>query len=281
MVVTDTPALGRTSLVDEAEQAVRRWLAPGRFRRGDRLPPEHELASMLGISRGTLRSALRRLDDTGEIVRRQGSGTFVGRAASRLALGERLLRVEGYSAHGRASNISVVALRIEPRCAGREAARALRVSARDRTTVISRTLAAGDVPAAVTCDVFHPEVELPADVMRERLRAGQSMLEALTSCGIAISYSRTAISPVLLSPLDALGRRLKLRAPTACLELKEVVLSPAGDPILCSRDVFAPGEWAVEVLQSVDTPDPGPIAGHLGRDGNGHRNGAGPPDATG
>ena len=69
----------RRSLVDSAEEALRNWLASGRHRLGDRLPPENTLASMLGISRGTLRTALRRLEQTGEIVRRQGSGTFVGK----------------------------------------------------------------------------------------------------------------------------------------------------------------------------------------------------------
>ena len=85
------------SLVDSAEQALRNWLAGGRYRQGDRLPPEHEVAAMLGVSRGTLRSALQRLDESGEIVRRQGSGTFVGRMAVPSALDERLERLEPYS----------------------------------------------------------------------------------------------------------------------------------------------------------------------------------------
>src|ERR687891_2723300 len=69
----------RPSLVDVAEEALRSWLATGRHRPGERLPPEKELSAHLGISRGTLRTALQRLEDTGEIVRRQGSGTYVGR----------------------------------------------------------------------------------------------------------------------------------------------------------------------------------------------------------
>src|SRR4051812_11985677 len=54
----------RPSLVDSAEQALRDWLAPGRHRTGDRLPPEHELGAMLGVSRGTLRTALQRLESS-------------------------------------------------------------------------------------------------------------------------------------------------------------------------------------------------------------------------
>ena len=72
----------RTSLVDVAEEALRRWLATGRHRVGERLPPEQELSGQLGISRGTLRTALGRLERSGEIVRRQGSGTYVGEAAA-------------------------------------------------------------------------------------------------------------------------------------------------------------------------------------------------------
>ena len=70
----------RSSLVDDTELALRAWLSTGTHRQGDRLPPELELAAMLGVSRGTLRTALDRLEDTGEITRRQGSGTYVGKA---------------------------------------------------------------------------------------------------------------------------------------------------------------------------------------------------------
>ena len=73
----------RSSLVDDTEEALRAWLATGARRPGDRLPPELELAGMLGVSRGTLRTALDRLEESGEITRRQGSGTYVGRPCGR------------------------------------------------------------------------------------------------------------------------------------------------------------------------------------------------------
>ena len=73
----------RSSLVDDTEGALRAWLATGTHRPGDRLPPELELAAMLGVSRGTLRTALDRLEEAGEITRRQGSGTYVGQPVQR------------------------------------------------------------------------------------------------------------------------------------------------------------------------------------------------------
>ncbi len=69
------------------EEAVERILDSirlGLFRRGERLPPERETAALLGISRTTLREALRELQDAGvlEVVRGRYGGTFVtGRTA--------------------------------------------------------------------------------------------------------------------------------------------------------------------------------------------------------
>jgi GntR family transcriptional regulator, transcriptional repressor for pyruvate dehydrogenase complex len=49
----------------------------GRFRAGDRLPPERQLAAGFGVSRPTIRQALRVLAENGLVEARIGSGTFV------------------------------------------------------------------------------------------------------------------------------------------------------------------------------------------------------------
>jgi GntR family transcriptional regulator, transcriptional repressor for pyruvate dehydrogenase complex len=67
------------------------------------------VAAMLGVSRGTLRTALERLEATGEIVRRQGSGTFVGRLARPAAFSEGLERLIPYSQLARRNSVRLTA----------------------------------------------------------------------------------------------------------------------------------------------------------------------------
>jgi GntR family transcriptional repressor for pyruvate dehydrogenase complex len=58
-------------------QKLRRDILTGRYRPGDRLPPERELAERLGTNRNTLREALRMLEADNLVRARQGDGTIV------------------------------------------------------------------------------------------------------------------------------------------------------------------------------------------------------------
>src|SRR3954470_3354909 len=131
----------RASLVDVAEDALRRWLATGRHRVGERLPPEQELSTQLGISRGTLRTALGRLEKSGEIVRRQGSGTYVGRAVAG-RLDEGLERLVSYSvlARQRGVHLELAELEIEQRPLGEQLGKLFACPAETPATTVTRVL---------------------------------------------------------------------------------------------------------------------------------------------
>ncbi|HWE32369.1 MAG TPA: GntR family transcriptional regulator [Solirubrobacteraceae bacterium] len=265
----------RPSLVDSAEQALRNWLAPGRHRPGDRLPPEHEVAGMLGISRGTLRTALQRLEDTGEIVRRQGSGTFVGRVAVPTQLDERLERLEPYSSLAKRRGVALTAtkLRIEHRAVGREVGDLLSLDPATPVTTIFRVLVADDSPAAVMFDVVHPSVELPgAGKLERRLESGQMVLDILIELGIAVAFARTRVMPTLVTPREQVGKALGMRRTTAALELEEVIYAAGGeDAVAYSRDLFAPGALDVHVMRSFESSHPTPIVQSPARRARGSR----------
>ena len=56
---------------------LRRTILEGVYGFSDRLPAERQLAETFNVSRGTIREALRRLEELGIVTREIGSGTFV------------------------------------------------------------------------------------------------------------------------------------------------------------------------------------------------------------
>jgi GntR family transcriptional regulator len=217
---------------------------------------------MLGISRGTLRTALQRLEDTGEIVRRQGSGTFVGRVAVPSQLGERLERLEPYSSLAKRRGVSLAAkkLRIEERAVGPEVGELLELDAGTHVPTIFRVLLASGSPAAVMFDVVHPDVGLPSTSRLERsLERGRMVLDVLIDLGVPVAFARTRVMPCLLTPREQVGKALQIRRTTAALELEEVIYAGAGDPVAYSRDLFVPDALDVQVMRSLDATKPTPI----------------------
>jgi len=66
-------------------QRLKGRIAEGLYQPGSRLPPEVELATQLGVARGTLRQTLERLETERLIVRIRAKGTFVRKLESGLA----------------------------------------------------------------------------------------------------------------------------------------------------------------------------------------------------
>lgn len=69
--------LKKRSLYEDVANQMLNLIAEGKFRPGDRLPGEREMAETLGVNRGTLREALRVLEFMRVIEKRVGEGIFV------------------------------------------------------------------------------------------------------------------------------------------------------------------------------------------------------------
>ena len=65
------------ALTDDALDKIKDLIVSGELRPGDRLPPEAELAERLGLSRNSLREAVKALDFINVLDVRRGSGTYV------------------------------------------------------------------------------------------------------------------------------------------------------------------------------------------------------------
>jgi GntR family transcriptional repressor for pyruvate dehydrogenase complex len=67
----------RVSLTQAAIEQIKDTIVRGELRPGDKLPVENELAARLGLSRGSLREAVRALAAMRVLEVRQGDGTYV------------------------------------------------------------------------------------------------------------------------------------------------------------------------------------------------------------
>lgn len=67
----------KAKVYEEIVAEIQRLIAEGRLKPGDRLPPERELASAFGVSRGSVRDAIRALEVMGLVEVRQGDGTVI------------------------------------------------------------------------------------------------------------------------------------------------------------------------------------------------------------
>ncbi|HYV14979.1 MAG TPA: GntR family transcriptional regulator [Conexibacter sp.] len=254
----------RPSLVDGAEQVLREWIAPGRQRSGNRLPPEHELAAMLGVSRGTLRTALERLEATGEIVRRQGSGTFVGRLARPPAFSEGLERLTPYSQLARRHGVRLAHrdVAIEQRELGAELGALFGVAPETHAVAISRVVLADGKPMGTMLDIVHPDIALPPTArLRRTLERGAMVLDVLLAEGVPVAFANTRIDATLVGADDTRGAALGVRRPTAMLELEETVHVRTGAAVQRSTDLFAPGGLDLRVMRQLELERPEPVSG--------------------
>lgn len=74
--------LPRPRLYEQVAEQLARWITDNDLGPGDRIPPERELATRLGVSRATLSQALVALEVVGVVSVRHGDGTVVASPVS-------------------------------------------------------------------------------------------------------------------------------------------------------------------------------------------------------
>src|SRR5215213_9930062 len=113
----------------QVERRIEDLLLQGRYKAGDRIPPEAELVAALGVSRVTVRAGLARLVERGLLERRRGSGTFLVRPPRGARLQSGLERLESYTVHAERLGLKLDSedLSIEAAGAGQDEAAVLEI----------------------------------------------------------------------------------------------------------------------------------------------------------
>jgi GntR family transcriptional repressor for pyruvate dehydrogenase complex len=156
---------------EEVVTRLREMIQRGEIMAGDRLPPERDLAKLLGVSRPTLRAGIRSLATVGILQSRQGAGTFVAEAEESPTLDSSPLRLMA-ALHGFTSDEMFEArLSLEMSIAG---------FAAERATSEQMTQMAEEV-AGMYASLDDPEQYLVHDMRFHQIIAAASQNRILTS----------------------------------------------------------------------------------------------------
>jgi GntR family transcriptional repressor for pyruvate dehydrogenase complex len=143
------------AVTDEAILKIKGMLLDGELQPGDRLPPEKELSERLGLSRNSLREAVKALDLIRVLDVRRGDGTYVTSLEPRLLLEAMSFVVD---LHEDASILELFEVRriLEPAAAAMAAAHATEEDVAHLRTLMERVNQSTDIEELVAHDLaFH------------------------------------------------------------------------------------------------------------------------------
>jgi len=216
-------------------------------RPGERLPTEPQLAQQLGVSRATLREAMRSFEERGLLVRRHGVGTFVAQPPPVIESGLEELESLDTLAQRIGLETRMGEAVIEERKASPEEADHLQISPGDPVLSVARVMLAGAQPVAYLVDLV-PTAWLGAQALGETFNG--SVLDLFLERGVpALSHSRTDIMAEAADGM--LARKLHLRRGDVLLKLEAQLVALDNHVVDYSLSYFVPGHFRFHVVRRV------------------------------
>jgi len=214
---------------------------------GDRLPSEPILAKEMGVSRATLREAMRTFEIQGMIRRRQGSGTYVTRPTQKLQSGLEVLESIQTVANRLGLQVRLGKWRARRRPPQDDEMLTLGLEPGENVLDVRRVIIAEDRPAAFLIDVLPLDVLTPEDL--EDGFTG-SVLDILLYRGRpSLHVSRTDINAVTAS--EEVARALGIQRGDALLCFYADLYTTSGEIVDHSYSYFLPGYFDFHVVRQV------------------------------
>lgn len=209
----------------------------GNAKPGDKLPTEPALAKALGVSRSTLREAMRSFETQGLLIRKQGAGTFRADASGIFDSGLEVLESLETLSIKLGLTISMGDLSIEHLNEDDVLYKKFESHTTEKLMRISRAILVKGQPAAFLIDIVPEHVLSPKD-LEEGFKG--SVLDLLIQRGNPMpDQSRTQIK-VLPAPREV-ARALDIQRGESLLLLEADLVDKSGKIIDHSYSWFLPG----------------------------------------
>lgn len=216
---------------------------------GERLPSEPKLAEMLGVSRATLREAMRAFEQQGIIRRRQGVGTFVISHTHAIESGLEVLESIETLAQRIGLTVEMGALKLGQLSANAEQAVLFGILEGAPLLQVNRVILAEGRPAAYLVDMLPDDVIAHADLNEE---FSGSVLDFLLRRGTPrLANSLAEVQAVAAT--SEIARLLEIQRGDVLLSLSAKLFSEEGRMVDYSTSYFLPGYFRFQVVRSVGT----------------------------
>jgi GntR family transcriptional regulator len=215
--------------------------------KGTKLPSEPQLAESFGVSRATLREAMRTFESQGLLRRKQGLGTFVVGPTQVIDSGLEVLESIETQAEKIGFNVTMGEYEITHIEANAEQAEKLNLSKGTAVIQVRRVILTDDAPVAYLIDVL-PEDLLNPEILNAKFTG--SVLDLLINLGDpALSISKTEISAVH-APADV-AKALDIQRGDTLLLLKGLLYDEEGEAIDYSHSYFLPGYFRLHIIRKI------------------------------
>ncbi len=210
------------TLFEQVSHAIGQLICDGRWRPGELLPNEIELAAEFGVSQGTMRRALKMLVDMGVLTRHQGRGTFVADfSGNEQKVYERYIRLLPDTPEEESGPSSTVLVTFEH--IGADSLIAKKLSVAPQTPVIHAVRLLNTRRGTVTYDELWALESVFTRVTAENLlKHKERMLYAFyqKQCGVTITRCEEDLKAVLVS--DEVCARCQFTPPMPAIEISRL-----------------------------------------------------------
>ncbi|MFZ1755552.1 MAG: GntR family transcriptional regulator [Caldilineaceae bacterium] len=229
----------------QIEESLHTLLETGGYRPGDKLPPEPELAQQIGVSRATLREALRSFEQQGIINRKQGVGTFVSLRPPYIESGlESLESIEMLLA-SRQIQPTFPQRTVSTEAALPKAAQRLAIGEGEPLTVVTSTVVVSGSPVAYLLEVT-PKAFVEAGAVAD---LDGSLLHHLLA---APAHYDTAYAVAHIAPVhgtEAICRALGVGTQTPLFFIEQTAYTSNHQPCFYSRNYYVPSFFDFHVVR--------------------------------